>query len=107
MRAEGEAVYGVEMVAEDATNNFLTVAAVLPLPVIRMLPPRIQAKGGSDAGMPPKQKRCLWDVGESSSFQNSSGPVSGVQSRGGKATRQKLGFGKRKAIPTSNRSPRL
>jgi len=35
---EGEAVNGVEVVAEDATNNFLIVAAVLPLPVERMLP---------------------------------------------------------------------
>ena len=34
MRAEGEAVTGVEGVAEDATNNFLIVTAVLPLPVV-------------------------------------------------------------------------
>ncbi len=35
---EGGAVTGVEVVAEDATNNSLIVAAV-PLPVVRMCPP--------------------------------------------------------------------
>jgi hypothetical protein len=44
VRAEGEAVTGVEVVAEDATNNFLIIAVVPPLPVLRrMLLPRIQA----------------------------------------------------------------
>jgi hypothetical protein len=43
VRAAGEAVTVVEVVAEDATNNFLIIAVVPPLPVLRMLRPRIQA----------------------------------------------------------------